>query len=46
MQPLATEATEKAMKYERTGLQIFVAYLYDEVTIPNVIKSCNEHFKD
>eukprot|EP00794_Sanderia_malayensis_P021333 gene21333-23408_t len=46
VQPLATEATGKATKNERTGPQVFVTYLYDEVTISNVIKSRNEHFKD
>ena len=33
------------MKYERTGPQVFVAYPHDEVTIPKIITSCNEHFK-
>eukprot|EP00794_Sanderia_malayensis_P008353 gene8353-9256_t len=46
VQPLATEATGKTTKNERTGPQVFVTYLYDEVTISNVSKSRNEHFKD
>ena len=37
VQPLATEATGKAMKYERTGPQVFVGFLYDEVTVENVV---------
>lgn len=45
VQPLATEATGKAKKYERTGPQEFVPFLFDEVTIPNIVKACNKHFK-
>ena len=45
MQPLATEATGKAKKYERTGPQEFVPFVFDEVTIPNIIAACNNHFK-
>ncbi len=45
VQPLATEATGKAKKFERTGPQEFVSFLYDEVTIENIIAACSEHFK-
>jgi hypothetical protein len=45
VQPLATEATGKAKKYERTGPQEFVSYPYEELTIPNIIKACNKHFQ-
>ena len=44
-QPLATEAAGKAKKYERTGPQEFVPFVFDEVTIPNIITACNSHFK-
>ena len=37
VQPLATEATGKAKNYERTGPQEFVPFVFDEVTIPNII---------
>ena len=46
VQPLATEATGKLKKYERTGLQEFVPFLFQEVTIENIILSCNKHFKN
>ena len=46
VQPLATEATGKLKKYERTGPQEFVPFLFGEVTIENIILSCNKHFKD
>ena len=45
VQPLATEATGKAKKYERTGPKEFVAFPYKEVTIPNIIRACNKHFQ-
>ena len=45
VQPLATEATGKAQKYDRTGAQEFVAYPHEEVNIPNIIDACNKHFK-
>ena len=45
VQPLATEATGKAKKYERTGPQEFVPFFYEEVTIPNVIAACIKHFR-
>ena len=37
VQPLATGATGKAKKYERTGPQEFVPFVFDEVTIPNMV---------
>ena len=45
IQPLATEATGKAKKYERTGPQEFINFPYEEVTIPNIIKACSKHFE-
>ena len=45
VQPLATEATGKAKKYERTGPQEFINFPYEEVTIPNIIKACSKHFE-
>ena len=45
VQPLATEATGKAKKYERTGPHEFVKFPYEEVTIPNIVKACNKHFE-
>ncbi|CAB4033598.1 transient receptor potential cation channel subfamily M member 6-like, partial [Paramuricea clavata] len=45
VQPLATDATGKAKKYERTGPQEFVPFFFEEVTIPNIIAACNKHFK-
>lgn len=45
VQPLATEATGKAQKYDRTGAQEFVNFPHEEVTIPNIIDACNKHFK-
>lgn len=41
VQPLATEATGKLKKYERTGPQEFLPFLFEEVTIENTILSCN-----
>ena len=46
VQPLATEATGKLKKYERTGAQEFVPFLFQEVTIENIILPCNKHFKN
>ena len=43
VQPLATG---KLKKYERTGPQEFVPFLFQEVTIENIILSCNKHFKN
>ena len=45
VQALATEATGKAKKYERTGPQEFVEFPYEEVNIPNIVKACNKHFE-
>ena len=45
VQPLATEATGKAKKYERTGPKEFVAFPYEELIIPNIIRACNKHFQ-
>ena len=45
VQPLATEATGKAKKFERTGPQEFVSFLFEELTIDNVVAACNQHFK-
>lgn len=46
VQPLATEATGKAKKYERTGPQEFVPFLFKDITIENIILACNKHFKN
>ena len=43
VQPLTTG---KLKKYERTGPQEFVPFLFQEVTIENIILSCNKHFKN
>ncbi len=45
VQLLATEATGKAKKYERTGPQEFVEFPYSEVTVPNIVNACNKHFE-
>ena len=39
VQPLATVATGKAKKYERTGPKEFVAFPYEELAIPNIIRA-------
>ncbi len=46
VQPLATEATGKAQKYEQTGAQESVDFPYEEVTILNIIDACNKHFRN
>ena len=46
VQPLATEATGKAKKFERTGPQEFVSFLFEELTIDNVVAACNQRFKE
>ena len=45
VQPLESEPSGKAKKYERTGPQEFVPFEeYDEVTIDNIKNACNRHF--
>ena len=46
VQPIAAEATGKLKKYERAGPQELVPFLFGEVTIENIILSCNKHFQN
>ena len=46
IQHLSSEASGKAMKYERLGPQEFVTYPFDEVSLENIKKACYFHFKD
>ena len=46
VQRLASEASGKAMKYERLGPQEFVTYSYDEVSLENIKRACYFHFRD
>lgn len=46
VQRLASEASGKAMKYERIGPQEFVTYPFDEITLDNIKTACYHHFKD
>ena len=44
VQPLETDTSGKAKKYERTGPQEFVKFVFEEVTIETIKKACNRHF--
>ena len=44
VQRLASEASGKAMKYERLGPQEFIPYPHDEMTIDNIQLACSMHF--
>ena len=46
VQPLESEASGKAKKYERTGPQEFVEFIGEEVTIETLEESCNIHFRE
>ena len=46
VQRLASEASGKAMKYERLGPQEFIPYPHDEMTIDNIKLACSMHFSD
>eukprot|EP00794_Sanderia_malayensis_P000718 gene718-16396_t len=36
---------DKAQKFERKGPQEFVAFPYEDINVPNIIKAYNTHFK-
>ena len=44
VQPLESEPSGKAQKYERSGPQEFVPFEQDEVSIDNIKKACIRHF--
>ena len=46
VQPLESDPSGKAKKYERTGAQEFVEFDYEEVSIENIKRACNYHFKN
>ena len=44
IQQLSAEVSGKAQKYLRVGPREFVAFQFDEVTIPNIKLACEKHF--
>ena len=46
VQRLSTEPKPSTMKYSREGPRDFVPFEYEEVTIDNIKKACQKHFKE
>ena len=46
VQRLSTEPKPTTMKYSREGPRDFVPFEYEEVTIDNIKKACQKHFKE
>ena len=46
VQRLSTEPKLTTMKYSREGPRDFVLFEYEEVTIDNIKKACQKHFKE
>ena len=44
VQRLSSEVAGKAQKYSRLGPREFVAYEYDEVSLENIRRACEQHF--
>ena len=45
VQRISTEPKPTAMKHSREGPRDFVQFEYEEVTIDNIKKTCQKHFK-
>ena len=46
VQRLSTETKPTTMKYSREGPRDFFPFEYEEVTIDNIKKACQKHFKE
>ena len=46
VQRLSTEPKPTTMKYSRERQRDFVPFEYEEVTIDNINKACQKHFKE
>ena len=46
VQRLSSESKPTTMKYSREGPRDFVWFEYEEVTIDNIKKACQKHFKE
>ena len=46
VQRLSTEPKPTTMKYSREGPRDFVPFEYEDVTIDNIKKACQKHFKE